>query len=474
MAHRIPVVVQVIEDFSKWYTDVLKKSELVDYSGVRGCVIMRPYACSMWENITSILDKRFKEIGVENVSMPMFIPESMLQKEKNHIEGFAPEVAWVTHGGQEELTERLCVRPTSEVMFCSHFSRIVNSWRDLPKLYNQWCSVVRWEKSSRPFLRSIEIHWQEGHTIHESPGEANDFSLKILNIYKEFLEEKLCIPLICGKKTESEKFAGAKITYTIECMMKDGKSLQTATSHYFGNEFTKVFNVKFQTKENKSDFAYYTSWGITTRTIGAIIMVHGDKDGLVLPPDVAPIQIIIIPIKDSNEVKFKVSEVFNLLRTKYRIKIDEKEESVGCKFANSELRGIPIRIEIGPRDISNNVFVLVRRDNRKKEICKFETILEKIECTINDIKLNLYNSALKRFNSNILNLNSLEEFEKTARIRDCFIKSYWCGSEKCENYIKDKFGYGSRCIPFEENIEEGSCIVCNKKCDTKLYWAKSY
>ena len=463
------------DDFAKWYTDIVKKAELMDYSPVKGCMILEPYGYAIWENIVSILDKEFKKLGHENVSLPMLIPESLLQKEKEHIEGFAPQVAWVTHGGNEKLEERLCVRPTSETLFCDHFSKKIHSWRDLPKLYNQWCSVVRWEKTTRPFLRSVEFNWQEGHTVHETPEEAIKETKQMLNVYAEFCEKQLAIPVIKGEKTESEKFAGAENTYTIEALMHDGKALQSGTSHYFGNKFAKVFDICFQNRNNESEYVYETSWGMTTRIIGAIIMTHGDNRGLVLPPAVAPIQVVIVPIAMHKEgVLDKANELLNTLSTSFRVKIDTSEKSPGWKFAEYEMRGVPLRLEIGPKDIQNNQCVIVRRDNLEKITVPIESLTDTVSELLQDVRNNLYETALNRRNNMTYDAKTRDEFEKLTSSKTCLIKAPWCGDESCEKTVKDRSSYTSRCIlPIEPN-ENDKCICCEKKAKHILYWAKSY
>ena len=434
-------------DFAQWYTDIVKKAELMDYSSVRGCMIMEPYGYAIWENITKILDQKFKKTGHENVSMPMFIPESLLQKEKDHIEGFAPEVAWVTHGGSQELQERLCVRPTSETLFCEHYAKKIHSWRDLPKLYNQWCSVVRWEKTTRPFLRSVEFHWQEGHTVHATELEAMQETQNMQKLYADFCEKTLDMPVIQGQKTESEKFAGAEFTYTVEAMMYDGKALQSAT---------------FQDKNNNTQYAYQTSWGISTRIIGGIIMTHGDDRGLVLPPDIAPVQVMIIPIAMHKAgVSEKSLEIQEKLNKICRVKTDFTDKSPGWKFAEHEMRGVPIRLEIGPKDIENNQCVLVRRDN-----------FEKITVNLDTIEENMYRKALDNLNSKIYIAKNKQEFNDITKNKTGFIKAHWCGSPECEQEIKNNTNFTSRCII--KDTENCTCVNCNKKSKHEVYWAKSY
>ncbi len=463
------------DDFAKWYTDVVKKADLIDYSSVRGCMILRPYGFAIWELIQKELDKKFKETGHENVCMPMFIPESLLQKEKDHIEGFAPEVAWVTHGGNEKLTERLCVRPTSETLFCEHYANIVESYRDLPLLYNQWCSVVRWEKTTRPFLRSVEFLWQEGHTVHATEEEANEETLRMLNIYADFCKDSLAMPVIKGKKTDKEKFAGAKATYTIESLMHDGKALQAGTSHNFGNGFAKAFGIQYTDKENKLQYANQTSWGVSTRLIGGLIMVHSDNNGLVLPPNIAPIQIVILPINLKKEgVLEKANELKDLLSKKYRIKIDISDKSAGWKYSEYEMKGVPLRLEIGPRDIENNQCVIVRRDNREKIFVDLNNLENTIDDVLKSLQNDLFNKALKHRNENTFEAKTLEEFENILKEKQGFIKSMWCEEEKCENKIKELTGATSRCIPFNQENISTTCVCCGKPAKKMVYWAKAY
>ena len=463
------------EDFAQWYTDVVKKAELIDYSSVRGCMVIRPYGYAIWENIQKIMDGMFKETGHSNVYMPMFIPESLLQKEKDHVEGFAPEVAWVTHGGNEKLEERLCVRPTSETLFCEHYANIVHSYRDLPKLYNQWCSVVRWEKTTRPFLRSREFLWQEGHTIHATPEEAQEETIRMLNVYAEFCEKYLCMPVVKGIKTEKERFAGAEATYTIEALMHDGKALQSGTSHYFGDGFARAFGIQFSDKENKLQYPYQTSWGTTTRLIGAVIMTHGDDNGLVLPPAVAPVQAVVVPIATHKEgVLEKANEVYNKVNAVCRASIDVSDRSPGWKFAEYEMKGVPIRLELGPKDIENNHCVLVRRDNGEKRTVSLDTLETEIPKLLKEISDNLYNRALDRREKMTYSVDTLEEMIKTANEKSGFIKAHWCGDRECEDKLKEVAGVSSRCLPFGEQGTEGKCVCCGKKTDKLVYWGKAY
>ena len=463
------------EDFAKWYTDVVKKADLIDYSSVKGCMIIRPYGYAIWENIQKLLDQRFKKTGVENIYMPMFIPESLLNKEKDHVEGFAPEVAWVTHGGSEPLTERLCVRPTSETLFCEHYANIIRSYRDLPKLYNQWCSVVRWEKTTRPFLRSREFLWQEGHTMHATAEDAENETLQMLNVYADFFEKDLGIPVLKGKKTDKEKFAGAEATYTVEALMHDGKALQGGTSHNFGNGFAKAFDIQYLDKDNTLKYCYQTSWGVSTRIIGAIIMTHGDNNGLVLPPQVAPIQVVVIPCAQHKPgVIEKATEVMERVNNFARAKIDISDNSPGWKYAEYEMKGVPLRLEIGPRDIENNQCVLVRRDNREKIFVSLDELETKIPEILADITAGLYNKAQENRKNRTYTETELDSFIKTAGEKSGYIKAHWCGDLECELKLKELADVTSRCMPLDEQGTEGKCVCCGKKTDKLVYWGKAY
>ena len=463
------------EDFAKWYTDVCLKAELIDYASVKGCMIIRPYGYAIWENIQSIMDSLFKDCGHENVYMPLFIPESLLQKEKDHVEGFAPEVAWVTHGGEEELEERLCVRPTSETLFCDHFKNIIHSYRDLPKLYNQWCSVVRWEKTTRPFLRSREFLWQEGHTLHATAKEAREETERMLNVYAHFAEQYLAIPVVKGQKTEKERFAGAEATYTIEALMHDGKALQSGTSHYFGDGFSRAFEVQYTDKENKLVYPFQTSWGTTTRLIGAVIMTHGDDNGLVLPPAVAPIQTVIVPIASHKAgVTEKATEIYERLKKVCRVKLDLSDQTPGWKFAEYEMKGVPLRLEIGPRDIENNACVIVRRDNGEKTAVSLDELETAIPQLLQNVRDGLYQKALERRNTMTYDALSLEELKDIAENKAGFIRAMWCGDRECEDKLKEVAGVTSRCIPFEQEHLSDTCVCCGKKADKMLYWGKAY
>ncbi len=464
------------EDFAKWYTDIVKKAELIEYTSVKGCMVIRPYGYAIWENIQRILDGMFKATGHENVCMPMFIPESLLQKEKDHVEGFAPEVAWVTMGGNEVLEDRLCVRPTSETLFCEHYANIIHSYRDLPKLYNQWVSVVRWEKTTRPFLRSREFLWQEGHTIHATEAEAVAETEKMLDIYAEFCEKALCMPVVKGKKTESDKFAGAVSTYCIEALMHDGKALQAGTSHFFGDGFAKAFDITYTDKENHKVNPFQTSWGVTTRLIGAIIMTHGDDNGLVLPPAVAPTQVVIIPIAQHKEgVLDRCRELADSLKGSFRVKVDDSDNSAGWKFAEYEMKGVPLRIELGPRDIENGECVVCLRCNGEKQTVKLEGIEATVAEKLAEAEKVMFETALANREKKTYTCHSMDEIVKRLEENgDGFVKAMWCGDEACEDTVKEKTGVCSRCIPFDQEAVDGKCVCCGKEAKTLLYWGKAY
>ena len=472
----VEAITSMEDDFAQWYTDVVKKADLVDYSSVKGCMIIRPYGYAIWENIQRILDTEFKKTGHENVYMPLFIPESLLQKEKDHVEGFAPEVAWVTHGGSNPLEERLCVRPTSETLFCEHYAKIVQSHRDLPKLYNQWCNVVRWEKTTRPFLRTREFLWQEGHTVHATAEEAIEETERMLNVYADFCEKALCMPVIKGVKTESDKFAGAVSTYCIEALMHDGKALQAATSHYFGDGFARAFNMTYQDKENKLQYVHQTSWGSTTRLIGALIMSHGDNNGLVLPPDVAPIQVVIIPVAQHKEgVLDKAYELRDRLSSMFRVKVDDSTNSPGWKFSEYEMKGVPLRLEIGPKDIEKNQRVLVRRDNREKMFVSLDNLEESITSALSAFAEAIYNKSLENIKNRTYTCTTLDEITAALEAKgDGFVRAMWCGEEECEDKVKEATGVGSRCIPFNQETVADTCICCGKPAKHLVYWGKAY
>ena len=465
-------------DFAKWYTDVVMASHLANYSNVKGCVTIEPNGYAIWEKMQSILDKKFKDAGHQNVYMPVLIPENLLNKESELINGFAPEVAWVTHGGSKELDERMCIRPTSETLFSDYYSNVVKSYRDLPKKYNQWCNVLRWEKETRPFLRSREFLWQEGHTVHETKEEAEAETKQMLDIYLDFFENYLAIPAIVGKKTEKEKFAGAEYTLTIESLMYNGVALQSGTSHYFGQKFSKAYDIKFSNRENKLEYAYQTSWGVTTRMIGALIMVHSDDNGLVLPPKIAPKPVIIIPIGTSEKVaEYSKKLEQQLLNKGIQCSIDTTEKSPGFKFAEAEVNGIPVRIEVGERDLDKEQITLARRDTREKiTISTNDDIISKIIDLLDEIQNNLYNRALKRRNDMTYTATSLEKMDEIITNHPGFIKAMWCGNTECENKIKEIKGIKSRCIPFDEAQEHISdtCVCCGNKAKTMVVWGIQY
>jgi len=472
----VEAITPMAEDFAQWYTDVVKKAELVEYSSVKGCMILKPGGYSIWENIMHELDRRFKETGVENVSMPLFIPEGLLQKEKDHVEGFAPEVAWVTHGGSEKLQERLCIRPTSETLFCDLYKNIIQSHRDLPKLYNQWCSVVRWEKTTRPFLRTTEFLWQEGHTAHATAEGAEARTILILNLYADFCEQELAIPVIKGKKTDKEKFAGAHSTYTIEAMMHDGKALQSGTSHNFGDGFAKAFGIQYSDKENQLQYVHQTSWGMSTRIIGAIIMVHGDDSGLVLPPRIAPTQIMVVPIAQHKEgVLEKASGLKAELKAAgFRVKVDDSDKSPGWKFSEQEMRGIPLRVEIGPKDVEAGQAVLVRRDTREKRIVNFAELTQAAGEMMEQMQGDMLARAREHLEGHICSAAGYEEFQDAIANKPGFVKAMWCGDEACEMKIKEDTSATSRCIPFEQEQVSDTCVCCGKPAKTMIYWGKAY
>ncbi|AIM17848.1 MULTISPECIES: proline--tRNA ligase [Neobacillus] len=463
------------EDFAQWYTDVVTKADLIDYSSVRGSMIIRPYGYALWENIKNELDRRIKETGHENVYMPLFIPESLLQKEKDHVEGFAPEVAWVTQGGSEPLAERLVVRPTSEVLFCEHYKNIIHSYRDLPKLYNQWANVVRWEKTTRPFLRTLEFLWQEGHTAHATDEEAMEETIRMLNVYADVLENVLAIPVVKGQKTEKEKFAGAKATFTVESLMHDGKALQSGTSHHFGTGFAEAFGIQYTDKDGKLQYVHQTSWGFTTRVIGALIMVHGDDRGLVIPPKAAPIQVMIVPIAQHKEGVLDFAyDLKNSLAKVARVDIDASDKKPGWKFNEYEMKGIPVRLEVGPKDIENKQVVLVRRDTLEKVVVPMDQLEEQLVSLLDEIQSNLYNKALKHREERTSVAYTLDELKETLESKPGFIKAMWCGELACEEKIKEETGATSRCIPFEQEKLSDQCVCCGKDADKMVYWAKAY
>lgn len=470
----VEAITSMEEDFAQWYTDVVKKAELTDYTSVKGCMVIRPAGYAIWERLRNELDKRFKETGVQNVYLPMFIPESLLQKEKDHVEGFAPEVAWVTEGGQQPLTDRLCVRPTSETLFCDYYKNTVHSYRDLPQVCNQWCSVVRWEKETRPFLRSREFLWQEGHTAHATAEEAEARTVQMLNVYADFLEEFCAIPVIKGKKTEKEKFAGAEATYTVEALMHDGKALQSGTSHNFGDGFARAFGIQFTDQNNTLQYVHQTSWGVTTRLIGAIIMVHGDNSGLVLPPLVAPTQIMIIPIQQKKAgVLAKAAELKDML-SDFRVKLDDTDKTPGWKFSEQEMRGIPLRIEVGPKDIEAGKCVVVRRDNGEKTDVTFTELKEKVGEILAQMQKDMLERARQRRDSQTYTAKNYEEFKQIFAEKTGFVKAMWCGDRECEDKIKEDLAVTSRCMPNDQEKISDVCVCCGKPATKMVYWGKAY
>ena len=463
-------------DFTQWFTDVCKKAQLIDYSSIKGIFVYRPYGYAIWENIQHILDGEFKKVGVENVYMPMLIPESLLQKEKDHVEGFAPECAWVTMGGGEKLEERYAIRPTSETLFCDHFSHVLQSHRDLPMKYNQWCSVLRWEKTSRPFLRHREFLWQEGHTIHATAQEAEDFTRSILNIYADFCEDVLAMPVTRGQKTEKEKFNGAESTYTIECMMHDRKALQAGTSHYFGDGFARAFGIEFTDKNNQKTNPFETSWGVSTRLIGGIIMTHGDNNGLVLPPKVAPVQVVVLPIAQHKEGVLEGASAIRdrLVSAGYRVKMDDSDNSMGWKCAEYEMKGVPLRVECGPRDLENGQCVLVRRNDGEKTVVKLEELETAVAQQLQLVHDGMYERAKKNLDEHIYEAHSLEEAKELQEKNGGFVKTMWCGSLECEMKMKEVAGMSSRCIPFAQEKLDTVCACCGKPADKMIYWGVAY
>ena len=464
------------EDFPQWYTDVILKTEMVDYSDVRGCMVIRPYGYRVWELIQQHLDARFKETGHHNAYFPLFIPESLLKKEAEHVEGFAPEVAWVTHGGDELLTERLCVRPTSETIICSMYSKWIQSYRDLPLLLNQWCNVVRWEKNTRPFLRTSEFLWQEGHTAHATFEEAQHETMQQLNTYRDFMENVLAIPVICGRKSEKEKFAGAYATYTLEAMMQDGKALQMGTSHNLADHFAKAYEINYLSREGKLEPCFTTSWGVSTRMIGGMIMVHGDDRGLVMPPRVAPIQVVILPIAMHKEGVLEKAEALReeLKRAGLRVELDDREQSAGWKFNEWEMKGVPVRIEVGPRDIEKGEVVAVRRDNLEKTTLPMAGLADTLKTLLDDVHNGMYQKALAFREAKTVDAETFEELN--AGVQNGFVRANWCGCRECEDEIKQKTGATTRCMPLEgSEVEESAvCIHCGKPAKTRIYFAKAY
>lgn len=472
----VEAITSMEEDFAQWYTDVVKKAELMDYTSVKGCMVFKPAGYAIWELIQSQMDARFKETGVENVYLPMFIPESLLNKEKDHVEGFAPEVAWVTHGGTAPLQERMCVRPTSETLFCDFYKNDIQSYRDLPKLYNQWCSVVRWEKETRPFLRSREFLWQEGHTAHATAKEAEERTIQMLNVYADFCEEVLAIPVVKGRKTDKEKFAGAEATYTIEALMHDGKALQSGTSHNFGDGFAKAFGIQFTDKDNTLKYVHQTSWGTTTRLIGAMIMVHGDNSGLVLPPKVAPVQVMIIPIQQKKEGVLETAASLRdrLKKAGVRVKVDDSDKSPGWKFSEQEMRGIPLRVEIGPKDIEAGKCILARRDNGEKVECSLDELESKVSELLAAIQKDMLERARAHRDAHTYAAKTMEEMQKILDTTPGFVKAMWCGDQDCEDKIKEVMSATSRCMPFEQEKIADTCVCCGRPASKMVYWGRAY
>ncbi len=474
---KVEQITSMETDFAQWYTDICRKAELVEYSSVKGFTILRPYGYAIWENIQRLMDAEFKKTGHTNVAMPVLIPESLLKKEGELVNGFAPEVAWVTMGGSEPLEERLAFRPTSETMFCDHWHSVLQSYRQLPMLYNQWCSVVRWEKTTRPFLRSREFWWQEGHTIHETAEEARAETEQQLGCYADFCENVLAMPVVRGRKTDKEKFAGAEATYTVECMMKDHKALQSGTSHYFGDKFSRAYDVTFTGRDNKLQYPFQTSWGASTRLIGGLIMTHSDDNGLVLPPRIAPIQLVAIPIA-AHKNPAVLDTVRSILETLdaagVRTKLDDSDQSMGWKCAEYEMRGVPVRLELGPRDLAEGNCCLVRRDTGEKTAVSIEGIADAVKKLLDDIHDSLYAAAKKNLDDNTFDLNTWEEVRDMAQGRGGFARTKWCGSLECELAMKEKAGVSSRCIPFTQRGTTGKCPVCGKECETDIYWGVAY
>ena len=463
-------------DFAQWYTDVCRKAELMDYSSVKGFIIYRPYGYAIWEQIQKHLDEKFKATGHENVYMPMVIPESLFQKEKDHVEGFAPECAIITIGGKNKLDDHLIVRPTSETLFCEHFAKVVSSYRDLPKKYNQWCSVVRWEKTTRPFLRGSEFLWQEGHTIHRTKDEAKHETLMMLDVYNAMGKDLLAIPFVTGQKTEKEKFAGAEETYTVEALMHDGKALQSGTTHYFGDGFAKAFGITFQDQDGKVKNVYQTSWGVSTRLIGAIIMVHGDDNGLVLPPYVAPIQVVIVPIQQAKPgIMNKCHELKERLeKMNLRVKLDDTDRTPGWKFAEYEMKGVPVRIELGPRDLENNVVTVCKRNDHEKIQISIDKLEDEIPQLLATIHEEMYQKALKQLLNSITEVHTYDELKEVVNVKGGYAKMMWCGCEECENKIKEDTNATSRCMPFDQKPFMDTCPICGKKATKVVLFAKAY
>ncbi|MGI5907692.1 MAG: proline--tRNA ligase [Christensenellales bacterium] len=465
------------QDFSQWYTDVILKADMVDYSDVKGCMVIKPYGYGIWENIQREMDRRFRETGHKNAYFPLFIPESLLAKEAEHVEGFAPEVAWVTHGGNEKLQERLVVRPTSETIICSMYAKWIQSHRDLPVLINQWCNVVRWEKSTRPFLRTSEFLWQEGHTAHADYEEAQEETIKMLGVYEEFARNVLAIPVVTGKKSEKEKFAGAKATYTMEAMMQDGKALQMGTSHNLGEHFARVFDIRYLDKDGKLKYVNQTSWGTSTRMIGGLVMVHGDERGLLLPPKVAPIQAVVLPIAMHKEgVLEKAKEICNTLgKAGVRVEVDDREtQTAGWKFNEWELKGVPVRLEVGPRDIEKGQVLACRRDTLEKLPLPMDSLPDSVTGLLDDIHGTILQKATAMRDARTYTALDFDGFVAGIAEKKGFVKAMWCGERACEDAIKDKTGATTRCIPFEQEKLGDVCVHCGKPAGAMAYFARAY
>ena len=472
----VEAITPMEEDFAKWYTDICLKAELVDYSSVKGFTILRPYGYAIWENIQKLVDAELKRTNHVNVAMPVLIPENLLKKEGELVEGFAPEAAWVTMGGSEKLEERMALRPTSETMFCDHWSHVLHSYRELPMLYNQWCSVVRWEKTTRPFLRTREFWWQEGHTIHETAEEAIAETEMILNIYADLCRDKLAMPVVRGRKTDKEKFAGAEATYTIESMMKDRKALQAGTSHYFGDKFSRAYDVTFTGRDNTLQYPFQTSWAVTTRLVGAIIMTHGDNHGLVLPPAIAPIQVAVIPVAQHKPGVLDAAAAIRdrLTAAGLRVKMDDSDQSPGWKFAEYEMKGVPVRVEIGPRDMEKEQCCIARRDTGEKTFVPLADLESAVQATLQAVRDNLYDLAAKNLEDNTFDMTSWEEVRDMAQGRGGFARTKWCGKLECELAMKEKAGVSSRCMPLKQSGTVGKCPVCGEECTTDIYWGVAY
>ena len=473
---KVEQITDMETDFAQWYTDICRKAELVEYASVKGFTILRPYGYALWENMQQTLDAAFKATGHVNVAMPVLIPESLLKKEGELVNGFAPEVAWVTMGGSEPLEERLAFRPTSETMFCDHWSRVLHSYRELPMLYNQWCSVIRWEKTTRPFLRSREFWWQEGHTIHETAEEAEQETQQQLNTYADFFEKVLAIPVVRGRKTDKEKFAGAEATYTVECMMKDHKALQGGTSHYFGDKFSRAYDVTFTGRDNKLQYPFQTSWGASTRMIGAVIMAHGDNNGLVLPPKIAPIQVVLVPVAAHKPgVTEKAQELLERISAAgIRVQADFSDNSLGWKCAQYEMKGVPLRLELGPRDIENNSCVLVRRDDRSKTVVSLDELENGVEATIRALEQGLYQKAMDNRKARTYTCPTYEELEEASKKDLGFYRAMWCEDEACEDALKEKLDLSSRCMPFKQERISEVCVCCGRPAKKLVIWGKAY